>query len=150
MRLEICEWDTPLKLMEQTGTKIKKKFKTFISMLHCDGALSVFLLIVLLGFLWGQNDHSFQPTQEESVLGKEPNFVSRSNSATEDKKKWVRNQRSIVLARASQMERYIDVVRTVPVCPGNSECSDSSFVPSDIGRVDSGERVSPSVGISQH
>ncbi|GFU67404.1 hypothetical protein TNCV_641041 [Trichonephila clavipes] len=53
-------------------------------------------------------------------LEKSLNFVSRSNSATEDKQKWVRDQRSIVLARASQMERLIDVVRTVAVCPGNS------------------------------
>ncbi|GFU01706.1 hypothetical protein TNCV_1522361 [Trichonephila clavipes] len=28
----------------------------------CDGALSVLLLIVLLGFLWSQNGNSFQPT----------------------------------------------------------------------------------------
>ncbi|GFY09996.1 integrase catalytic domain-containing protein [Trichonephila clavipes] len=33
----------------------------------CDSLLLV-LLIILLGYLWGQNGNSFQPTQEESVV----------------------------------------------------------------------------------
>ncbi|GFW81549.1 hypothetical protein TNCV_2882261 [Trichonephila clavipes] len=57
------EWD---KLPQQLLDNVVQNF--IIKLLLCDGALLVFPLIVLLGFLWGLNGNSFQPTQEESVL----------------------------------------------------------------------------------
>ncbi|GFX96135.1 hypothetical protein TNCV_2290241 [Trichonephila clavipes] len=51
--------------------------------------------------------------------------------------KWVRDQKSILLAGASQIEEYSDDLRTVAVRQGNcAEFSGPSFIPSNIGRVD--------------
>ncbi|GFY17793.1 hypothetical protein TNCV_1075281 [Trichonephila clavipes] len=51
----------------------------------CDGALSALLLIILLGYLRGQNDNSFQPTQEENAVMKIRNCIGFAWSARSDR-----------------------------------------------------------------
>ncbi|GFV78308.1 transposable element Tc3 transposase [Trichonephila clavipes] len=49
------------------------------------GALSVLLLIVLLGFLWSQSGNSFQPTQEESMVIQIRNHIYWNISIREER-----------------------------------------------------------------